>query len=88
MPKKTFFYLKGVFTEESPIVHFLWSGQIECFLLLFGAVCFHTAIFASQPEIVNKTTRVPREEVTIHWTEILTQGKQEVQKQANRGDLS
>ncbi len=51
-----------------------------CFCL-FGAVCFHTALFASEPEIVNKTTRVLRS--SIHWTEILKQGKREVQKQAN-----
>ncbi len=44
----------------------------------FGAVRFRAAIFASEPEIVNKTTRVPRS--SIHWTEILKQGKQEVQK--------
>ncbi len=51
------------------------------FFVLFGAVCFHTALFASEPEIVDKTTRVLRS--SIHWTEILKQGKQEVQKQAN-----
>ncbi len=56
------------------------------FFFFFGAVRFHTAIFASEPEIVNKTTRVPRS--SIHWTEILKQGKQEVQKQANHGDLA
>ncbi len=49
------------------------------FICLFGAVRFHTALFASKPEIVNKTTRVPRS--SIHWTEILKKGKQEVQKQ-------
>ncbi len=39
---------------------------------------FHTALFASEPDIVNKTTRVPMS--SIHWTEMLKQGKQEVQK--------
>ncbi len=53
---------------------------------LFGAVRFHTALFASEPEIVNKTTRVLKS--SVHWTEILKQGKQEVQKQANHGALS
>ncbi len=48
---------------------------------LFGAVRFHTALFASESEIANKTSRVPSS--SIHWTEILKQGKQEVQKQAN-----
>ncbi len=47
---------------------------------------FHTALFASEPDIVNKTTRVPMS--STHWTEMLKQGKQEVQKQANHGDLS
>ncbi len=56
------------------------------FFVLFGALRFHTALFASEPEIVNKTTRVLRS--SIHWTEILKQGKQETQKQANHGDLS
>ncbi len=46
---------------------------------------FHTALFASEPDIVNKTTRVPMS--STHWTEMLKQGKQEVQKQANHGDL-
>ncbi len=50
-----------------------------CFCL-FGAVRFHTALFASESEIANKTSRVPSS--SIHWTEILKQGKQEVQKQA------
>ncbi len=50
-----------------------------CFCL-FGAVRFHTALFASESEIANKTSRVPSS--SIHWTEILQQGKQEVQKQA------
>ncbi len=31
----------------------------------FGAVCFHTALFASEPETVNKTTRVLK---VIHST--------------------
>ncbi len=56
------------------------------FFFFFGAVRFHTALFASEPEIVNKTTHVPRS--SINWTEILKQGKQEVQKQANHGDLA
>ncbi len=43
------------------------------FFFLFGAVRFHTAIFSSEPEIVNKTTRVLRS--SINWTEILKQGK-------------
>ncbi len=51
-----------------------------------GAVRFHTALFASEPEIVNKTTCEPRS--SIHWTEILKQGKQEVQKQAKHEDIS
>ncbi len=54
---------------------------IYFFCCLVGAVRFHTALFASEPEIVNKTTCVLRS--SIHWTEILKQGKQEVQKQAN-----
>ncbi len=33
--------------------------------VLFGAVGFHTALFASEPEIVNKTTFVLRS--FIHW---------------------
>ncbi len=53
---------------------------------MFGGVRFHTALFASEPDIVNKTTRVPMS--SIHWTEMLKQGKEEVQKQANHGDLS
>ncbi len=56
------------------------------FFFLFGAVRFHTALFSSEPEIVNKTTRVLRS--SIHWTEILKQEKQEVRKQANHGDFS
>ncbi len=47
----------------------------------FVAVRFHTSLFASETETVNKTTHVLRS--SIHWTEILKQGKQEVQKQAN-----
>ncbi len=54
--------------------------------MVFGAVSFHTALFASEPETVNKTTRVLRS--SIHWKEILKQGKQEVQKKANHRDLS
>ncbi len=41
---------------------------------LFGAVRFHTALFASEPDIVNKSTGVPSS--SIHWTEVLKQGKQ------------
>ncbi len=60
--------------QESPIVHLLWSGPNRMFLFfLFGTVRFHTARFSSEPEIVNKTTRVLRS--SIHWTEILKQGK-------------
>ncbi len=63
--------------QESPLVHLLWSGPNTMFfffcLFFFGAVRFHTALFASEPEIVNKTTRVLRS--SIHWTEILKQGK-------------
>ncbi len=37
----------------------MYSHQEICwFLFLFGAVRFHTALFASEPEIINKTTRV------------------------------
>ncbi len=42
---------------------------------------FTLPFFACEPEIVNKTTGVLKS--SIHWTEILKQRKQEVQKQAN-----
>ncbi len=51
----------------------------------FGVVCFHTALFASEPEILNKTTRVLRS--SIHWTEILKQGKEASAKTGDHGDL-
>ncbi len=45
--------------QESPLVHLLWSGPNTMLIfVLFGAVRFHTALFASEPETVNKTTRV------------------------------
>ncbi len=47
------------------------------FLVWFA---FHTALIANEPEIVNKITGVLKS--SIHWPEILKQGKQEVQKQA------
>ncbi len=58
------------------------------FFVLFCLVrfAFTPPLFASETEIVNKTTRVPRS--SIHWTEILKQGKLVVQKPANHGDLS
>ncbi len=43
------------------------------FFFLFAAVRFHTALFSSEPEIVNRTTRALMS--SIHWTEILKQGK-------------
>ncbi len=52
--------------QESPQVHLLWSGPNTFFFVcLFDAVHFHTALFASEPEIVNKTTHVLRS--SIHW---------------------
>ncbi len=45
--------------QESQLVHLLWSGpnrmlnkKTKC----FGVVRFYTALFASEPEIVNKIT--------------------------------
>ncbi len=45
--------------QESPLVHLLWSRP-NTMLILFGLVHvrFHTALFASQTETVNKTTSV------------------------------
>ncbi len=65
--------------QESPLVDLLWSGPNTMLIFcLFGVVHFHTALSASQPEIVNKTTRVLR--LSIHWTEILKQGKTRSEK--------
>ncbi len=53
--------------QESPLVHLLWSTpntMLICFCF-FGAVRFHTALFASESEIVSKTTHVLRS--SIHW---------------------
>ncbi len=44
--------------QESLLVHLLWPGPNTMLIFLFGAVRFHTALFASEPETVNKTTRV------------------------------
>ncbi len=57
------FYESAVKTchQESLLVHLLWSGPNTMLLLLllfFGAVCFHTALFASEPE-----TRVLRSSI-------------------------
>ncbi len=70
---------KGVFTPGKSagslaLVRTKYSVDFYC---LFGAVRFHTALFESEPEIVNTTTRVLRS--SFHWTEILKQGKQQVQ---------
>ncbi len=44
---------------ELHFVHLLWSGPNTMLIFfLLGAVRFHTALFASEPEIVNKTTHV------------------------------
>ncbi len=60
--------------QESPLVDLLWSGPNTMLIFfLFGVVRFHTALSASEPEIVNKTTCVLMS--SIHWTEILKQGK-------------
>ncbi len=42
--------------QESPLVHLLWY-KIQCWFFSV-LVRFHTALFASEPEIVNTTTRV------------------------------
>ncbi len=78
---------EGVFTPGKFASSFalVWTKYIVDFLM-FGAVRFHTALFASEPYIVNKTACVLRS--SINMTEILKQGKQEVQKQANYGDIS
>ncbi len=45
--------------QESPLVHLLWSRPNTMLIFfLFGEIRFHTALFASEPETVNKTTRV------------------------------
>ncbi len=53
--------------QESPLVHLRSSSPLDHFVqiwtkykvdLFFGVVHFHTALFASEPEIVNKMTRV------------------------------
>ncbi len=46
-------YPKGVFTPGKSASSLLWSGP-NTMLIFFivGAVCFHTALFASEPEIV------------------------------------
>ncbi len=73
-----------VYFDILAVLHFIcilcFSFYTLCvFIFIYiGAVRFHIALFASEPEIVNKTTRVPRS--SIHWTEILKQGKKEVQK--------
>ncbi len=52
--------------QESPLVHLLWSGLNTMLIFLFGVVHFHTALFTSEPEFVNKTTlKVLRS--FIHW---------------------
>ncbi len=52
--------------QESPLVHLLCSRPNTLLIFFFfGAVCFYNALFASEPEIVNKTTRVLRS--SIHW---------------------
>ncbi len=56
--------------QEKLLVHLLWSGTnamliFSFFLFFFGAVRVHTALFASEPAIVNKTTHVLR--LSIHW---------------------
>ncbi len=66
-----------VYSHQESLVHLLWSGSNTMLIFfLFGAVHFHSALFTSEPEIVNKTTRVLKS--SIHWTEILKQIKQQV----------
>ncbi len=36
--------------QESLLVHLLWSGPNTILIFFFGAVRFHTALFASEPE--------------------------------------
>ncbi len=64
--------------QDSPLVHLLCSGpnkMLIFFICLFLVQFAFTLPFlqASEPEIVNKTTRVLRS--SVHWTEILKQGK-------------
>ncbi len=59
---------EGVFTpgksaSSLALVQTKYSANL--FILFLGVVRFHTALFASEPEIVNKTTRVLRS--SIHW---------------------
>ncbi len=56
MLKKT--SLRVYSRQESLLVHLLWPGPNTMLIFLFGAFRFHTALFASEPETVNKTTRV------------------------------
>ncbi len=55
-------------------------------ICLFGAVRFHTALNASESEIVNKTTHVLKFIRSLHRKSQL--GKQQAQEPANHGDLS
>ncbi len=53
---------KGVFTpgKSASSLALVRTKYNVDFFSLFGVVCFHTALFASEPETVNKTTRVLR----------------------------
>ncbi len=57
IPKYHFLSLRVYSHQESLLVHLLWSKYNVDFFFV-GAVRFHTALFASNPETVNKTTRV------------------------------
>ncbi len=51
---------KGVFTpgKSDSLLALVQTKYNVDFILFFGAVRFHTALFASEPETVNKTTHM------------------------------
>ncbi len=60
---------EGVFTpgksaSSLALVQTKYSANL--FILFLGVVRFHTALFASEPEIVNKTTRVLRSSIQLY----------------------
>ncbi len=61
MVSQQIFYWPGKSASSLALVRTKYNVDF----FLFGAVRFHSALFASEPEIVNKTTRVLRS--SIHW---------------------